>query len=316
MKIVLPGGSGQVGTLLARHFHGRGDEVVVLSRGSQSSHPWKTVSWDAQNLGAWVDELEGAGVVINLAGRTVNCRYSKENRRQILDSRVQSVKVLGDAIAGCSKPPTVWLQSSTATIYAHRFDAANGESDGIVGGNEEGAPDTWRFSIQVAEAWERALDEAPTPNTRKVKLRSSMVMSADPGGIFATLLQLVRLGLGGRCGSGKQYVSWIHGTDFVRALDHLIKADHLEGAVNIAAPTPLPQVDFMRDLRHAWGKRIGLPATRWMLEIGAIFMRTETELILKSRRVVPERLEADGFSFRYPKWPSAAQELCKSWKKL
>lgn len=314
MKIILPGGSGQVGTLLARHFHGRGDEVVVLSRSPQPGHPWKSMAWDAQTVGGWAKELDGADVVINLAGRTVNCRYSKENRRQILESRVQSVHVLGQAIQDCAKPPAVWLQSSTATIYAHRFDAPNGEMDGIVGGQEEGAPDTWRFSIQVAQAWEQALDEANTPQTRKVKLRSSMVMSADRGGIFATLLQLVRLGLGGRAGSGKQFVSWIHGEDFVRAIDHLIAAEHLDGAVNLAAPEPMPQLEFMRYLRMAWGKRLGLPATAWMLEIGAVFLRTETELILKSRRVIPERLEADGFTFSYPHWKDAALELCTSWK--
>ena len=309
MKVVIPGGSGQVGTLLARAFQARGDEVVVLSRGPQEA-PCRVVAWDARSLGPWAAELDGADVVINLAGRSVNCRYGEENRRQILDSRVDSTRVVGEAVAAARKPPKVWLQSSTATIYAHRFDAPNDELTGIVGGNEVDAPDTWRFSTEVARAWEEALEQAPTPHTRKVALRSAMVMSPDRGGIFDTLLGLVRKGMGGTSGSGRQFVSWIHEADFVAAIDWLIAHEELSGAVNISSPNPLPNADFMRDLRRAWGARIGLPATAWMLEIGAIFLRTETELILKSRRVVPGRLLSSGFSFRFPDWQSAVKDLC------
>lgn len=309
MKIVTPGGSGQVGTLLARAFQARGDEVVVLSRGPQDA-PWRVVPWDAKSLGPWAAELDGADVVINLAGRSVNCRYGEENRRQILDSRVDSTRVVGEAVAAARKPPKVWLQSSTATIYAHRFDAPNDELTGIVGGTESDAPDTWRFSTEVARAWEEALEQASTPHTRKVALRSAMVMSPDRGGIFDTLLGLVRKGLGGTSGSGRQFVSWIHEADFVAAIDWLIAHEELSGAVNISSPNPLPNADFMRDLRRAWGAQIGLPATAWMLEIGAVFLRTETELILKSRRVFPGRLLSSGFSFQFPDWQGAAQDLC------
>ena len=309
MKIVIPGGSGQVGTILARAFHAGGHEVVVLSRRPED-RPWRVVRWDGAALGMWQREIDGSDVVINLAGRSVNCRYTTANRREILQSRVLSTRVVGRAIAHAVTPPKVWLQASTATIYAHRYDAPNDEATGILGGAERDAPETWRFSIDVAMAWEKALDEVATPRTRKVKMRTAMVMSPDAGGIFATLLMLVRRGLGGSAGDGRQYVSWIHEIDFVRAVQFLIASD-LEGPVNLSSPNPLPNREFMATLRRAWGIPIGLPAAKWMLEIGAAtVMRTETELVLKSRRVVPGRLLQEGLTFTYPAWADAAKELC------
>ena len=314
MKIVIPGGSGQVGTLLARAFVGDGHEVVVLSRRVRHAQ-WRMVRWDGETVGDWAKEVDGADVVINLAGRSVNCRYHAANRRAIVDSRVKSTRAVGEAIAKAVRPPKVWLQASTATIYADRYDAANDERTGILGGDEPGVPSTWQFSVDVAKAWERAAEEATTPRTRKVLLRSAMTMSPDRGGILDVLLGLVRRGLGGTCGSGKQFVSWIHERDFVRAIYWLIEHD-VAGAVNLTSPNPLPNAQFMRALRHAWGTRIGLPASRWMLEIGALFMRTETELILKSRRVIPGRLLEAGFKFEFPAWPEAAAELCERWRML
>jgi uncharacterized protein len=311
MKIVLPGGSGQVGTLLARSFHATGDEVVVLSR-QPAAAPWRTVAWDARTQGPWASELDGADVVVNLAGRIVNCRYTPENRRAILESRIESTRAVGEAIAGAQRPPEVWLQSSTATLYAHRYDAANDEATGLVGGQEPGAPSSWAFSAHVAQSWEKALQDAVVLGTRKVALRSAIVLSPDKGGIFDTLLGLVRRGLGGTAGDGRQYISWIHHQDFVRAIRWLIEHDEVAGPVNLAAPEPLPNAEFMRALREAWGARIGLPATRWMLEIGALLMRTETELVLKSRRVVPGRLLQEGFAFDFPSWPAAARDLCQA----
>jgi uncharacterized protein (TIGR01777 family) len=315
MKIVIPGGSGQVGVMLARSFHGDGHEVVVLSR-SRGPSPWRTVEWDAANLGPWASEVDGADVVINLAGRSVNCRYHAENRRLIKESRIQSVRAVGEAIARAKRPPRIWLQASTATIYAHRFDAANDEFTGVIGGAEPNVPETWRFSIDVATSWERALDEAVVPGTRKVKLRSAMTMSPDKGGIFDVLLGLVRRGLGGASGDGRQYVSWIHEDDFIRAVYWLIERDGFDGAVNLCAPEPLTNAEFMRALREAWGTRLGLPAARWMLELGAIFLRTETELVLKSRRVVPGRLLKEGFTFQFANWPGAAKDLCERWRQV
>jgi uncharacterized protein len=317
MRIVIPGGSGQVGTILARAFHADGHDVVVLSRGAaapSSRAPWRTVAWDARTVADWASVLDGADVVVNLAGRSVNCRYGPENRRAIMDSRIESTRAVGLAIARAERPPRTWLQMSTATIYAHRFDAANDEATGIIGGGEPDAPDTWRFSIDVARAWERALEDSATPHTRKVALRAAMVMSPDAGGVFDTLLALVRRGLGGASAGGRQYMSWIHDADFVAAVRWLVAHEEVEGAVNLAAPVPLPNAAFMRALREAWGTSVGLPATRWMLEVGALALRTETELVLKSRRVVPGRLLAGGFAFRFPEWPAAARDLVTRWR--
>ena len=314
MKIVIPGGTGQVGTLLARTFAKDGHTVAVLSRKPTAETSWRVAAWDAETLGDWTRELEGADAVINLAGRSVNCRYTPENRKTILESRAHSTRIVGEAIARAKNPPSVWLQASTATIYAHRYDAPNDEETGIMGGSEPNAPDTWKFSIEVAKAWERALEAAETPNTRKVALRSAMVMSPDRDGVFDVLLGLVRRGLGGKSGNGRQYVSWMHNRDFVRALYFLLERGDLRGPINLAAPAPLPNAEFMRDLRRAWGIGFGLPATNWMLEIGAVFLRTETELILKSRRVVPGRLLEAGFRFDFPAWPEAAQDLVRRWR--
>jgi uncharacterized protein (TIGR01777 family) len=310
MKIVIPGGSGQVGTVLARAFHVDGDEVVVLSR-QPSVQPWRVVEWDGAFAGDWCREIEGSDVVINLAGRSVNCRYTAANREDIFRSRVDSTRAVGLAIAGAARPPRVWLQASTATIYAHRYDAPNDDYTGILGGHEPDAPDTWRFSIDVARAWEQAFDDAVTSGTRKVALRSAMTLSPDAGGVFDTLLRLTRRGLGGRAGHGRQFMSWIHYEDFVASIRWLITHDALAGAVNIASPNPVPNAEFMRVLRDACGMPFGLPAVGWMLDLGALFMRTETELILKSRRVVPARLLDSGFRFAYPDWPGAARHLCR-----
>ncbi|NJN17036.1 MAG: TIGR01777 family protein [Oscillochloris sp.] len=315
MKIVIPGGSGQVGTLLARHWQQAGHEVVILSRVPRQA-PWRTVAWDAEQPGDWVAEIDGADVVINLAGRTVNCRYTTKHRRQIYQSRVRSTEIVGRAIAQARRPPPLWLQASTATIYGHRYDAPNDEATGIIGGSTPDAPEHWRFSVEVARSWEVIAERTAPASTRLVLLRSAMIMSPDRGGIFDTLLWLVRLGLGGPAGNGRQYVSWLHDRDFVRAIDWLIAHKELAGAVNLAAPNPLPYKDFMRILRRAWGMPIGLPATRWMVEIGAWLMRTESELALKSRRVIPGRITNAGFNFDFADWEAAAQDLCRRRKQV
>ena len=301
MKLVIPGGSGHVGAVLVRHFHARGDEVVILSR--------RDGGWDGKTIGAWVAEIDGADVVINLAGRSVNCRYDAAHLKEMMDSRVDSTRVIGQAIAAATDPPKLWLQSSTATIYSHRFDAPNDEATGILGGDEPGAPPKWIASIKIAKAWEAALGEADTPGTRKVAMRSAMTMSIDRGSVFWTLAKLTKLGLGGRLGTGKQFVSWIHEHDFAAAVQFLVDREDIDGAVNISSPNPLPQAEFARNLCQALHVPVGLPALGWMVEIGCALMKTESELVLKSRRVVPGRLLAAGFQFRYPSWPEAAQEL-------
>ena len=313
MKIVIPGGSGQVGTILARHFHAAGHKVTVLSRRPRAA-PWRTVSWDGIAPGAWTSELEASDVCINLAGRSVNCRYHAANRRAIRESRVQTTLLLHRAMAALQDPPPVWINASTATIYRHALDRPMDEVTGELGGNEPGVPDTWNFSIEVAKAWEAAFFSTAAPGTRQVAIRSAMTFSPDRGGVFDALLGLVRFGVGGPQGPGTQFVSWIHEIDFCRAIDFLIARRDIAGVVNLASPNPLPNRDFLRSLREAWGARIGLPIPHWALEIGAMLRRTESELVLRSRRVVPGRLLAEGFRFQFPDWPEAARELVARWR--
>jgi len=316
MKIVIAGGSGQIGNCLSRAFAAAGHEIVVLSRRAGSSPEARCVPWDGRTLGSWASEIDGSDAVINLAGRSVNCRYTQENRRQIIESRTESARVVGEAIARAKRPPRVWLQAGTATIYADRRDAPNDEAAGIIREHETEFPEAWTFSVGVARAWEGACEEALTPQTRRVILRTSLVMNPDPGSVFDVLLGLVRRGLGGAMGDGGQFVSWIHHEDFVRAAGFLINRDDLAGPVNLAAPNPVPNAEFMREIRRAWGARFGLPAAAWMLTVGAFFLRTETELILKSRRVVPGRLLASGFEFKFPEWRGAARDLCEDWRRI
>lgn len=307
---MIAGGNGQVGTILSRYFHGRGHSVTVLARETAFT-PWRMLAWDGENLRDWIHELEGADALLNLVGRSVNCRYTMTNRRQIVESRVKSTRLLGLAIAKLKRPPRVWLNASTATIYQHALDRPMDEITGEIGGHEANAPAAWKFSIDVATRWEESFFAAFTPQTRKVALRSAMIMSPNRGGIFDTLLRLVRCGLGGTAGSGKQFVSWIHEEDFASAIEFLLAHEELDGTINVAAPEPLPNREFMRALRKAWGTRIGLPAREWMLEVGAALLRTETELILKSRRVIPGRLLAAGFGFQFSEWSAAAKDLVR-----
>lgn len=304
----MPGGTGQVGTVLNRALTAAGHEVVVLTRRPARE---REVGWDGETLGPWAEVIDGSDLVINLAGRSVSCRYTPTNLRAMMDSRVHSAEVVGEAIAAAARPPRVWLQMSTATVYAHRFDAPNDEATGLLGGTEPGVPGYWAYSVEIARNWERAQERTRTPHTRKIALRSAMVMSPDRGGVFDVLLRLARLGLGGPVAGGAQYISWIHDRDFVRAVEFLAHRDDFAGPVNLAAPVPVPQRAFMRALRAAWGVPVGLPATRWMAEIGAFALRSDTELLLKSRRVVPGRLLGAGFAFEHPQWPGAAGDLVR-----
>lgn len=318
LRIVIPGGSGHIGHTLARHLLERGHHVTILTRGPYTAS-WQTVHWDGEHFGPWIETLEGADVCINLAGRSVNCRYHDQNRRQIYNSRVGTTALLGNAIAKLSEPPRVWLNASTATIYRHSLDKPMDEFSGELGGGElvskfRHAPETWNFSVRVAKAWESALFSTPTPRTRKVALRSAIVMSPVPGSAFAIYSNLVRMSLGGKQGHGHQFVSWVHETDFARAIEFLIDREDIDGPVNIAAPHPLPNRDFMRELRDAWGVPNGFPAPRPLLALGAFIMRTETELVLKSRRVVPSKLLRAGFQFEFPSWLQAAADLVERWK--
>jgi hypothetical protein len=323
MRILIPGGSGQVGTILARHLTTAGHEVVVLTRhpASLPAHPWRVLPWDGLHPGPWVEVLHHADAVIHLSGRTVNTRYTPQHRREILDSRILPTLLLGQLIAASPTPPRLWLNASTATIYRHALDHAQDEFTGEPGDrpSERGAhepaslPETFSFSVDVGHRWEEALAAIPTPRTRRIALRTSLVMSPDPGGVFRVLSRLARFGLGGTQGSGDQRISWMHDLDYARAIDLLLAhpeiADETGGIINLAAPDAPANRDFMRSLRRAWHQPIGLPAAAWMLRIGMAVVGTEPELVLKSRWVAPALLLRHGFTFTFPDWPSAAADL-------
>lgn len=306
-KIILAGGSGFLGGELAKHFKTLDWDVVILTRSPKSrTDGVREIVWDTKSLGDWARELDGATAVVNLTGRSVDCRYNAKNRREIMESRVNSTRVVGQAIAQCKTPPRVWLNSSTATLYQHTFGKPHDESSREMDSATD-AKDA--FSVEVAQAWERTLDETNTPNTRKVALRTSMVLGLGRNSVFPVLRRLTKLGLGGRQGSGKQFVSWIHVEDFCRAIEWIIAHDDLVGPINQCAPNPLPNAKMMKLFREVCGVPIGLPAAEWMLEIGAFFLRTETELIFKSRRVVPGKLLQSGFAFCFPAFREAIKNL-------
>jgi uncharacterized protein (TIGR01777 family) len=317
LRIVLPGGSGQIGEVLARFFQSRGHDVTVLTRGPFAA-PWQTVYWDGVTPGPWTEHLDGADVCINLAGRSVNCCYRAANRRAIYNSRIDSTRLLNRVVAGLANPPWGWLNASTATIYRHSLDLPMDEETGQFGGRKPLAtvdgPDPWNFSARVASDWEESFFETPTPRTRKIALRAAMVLSPVDRNAFVILSNLARMGLGGPQGGGRQFVSWIHELDFARAIEFLLVRDDLAGPFNLTAPNPLPNREFMKILRQAWEVNNGLPIPRPALEVGAFLLRTETELVLKSRRVIPLRLMDAGFAFEFPHFTEAAEELVRRWR--
>lgn len=312
-----------MGRLLAQHFQERGDRVTVLTRAPFAA-AWQTVYWDGASLGAWVETLEGADVCIHLSGRSVNCRLTARNRRELRDSRIGPTLLLHRAMAEIQNPPRLWMNASSATIYRHSLDGTESgrdmdEATGEIGGNElisahRRAPEKWNWTVQLVKDWEEAFFGTETPRTRKIALRTSLVFSPVQGNVFGVLSQLVRVGLGGTQGSGRQYVSWIHEADFARAAEFLIDREEIDGAVNVAAPNPLPNREFMHAFREAWEMPNGIWAPAAAIEAGSFFMRTESELVLKSRRVVPGKLLRAGFEFGFPSWPEAAADLVRQWK--
>ena len=302
MKIVLTGASGYLGHLLTGHFTSGGHEVAVISRHKPQLPPGaRFVAWDGRHQGPWSSALDGADAVINLAGRTVNCRYNEENRRQILESRLHATRAVGQAVAAASRPPAIWLNSSSATVYRDARDRPMDEAGGDIGSG---------FSVDVCLQWESALMELPLPGVRRIAMRLSMVFGRDAE-VFKVMSRLVKLGLGGTQGDGVQYVSWLHDADFVRAVDWMLAHPELGGPVNVCAPAPLPNHEFMGILRRALKRPLGLPAPRPALEIGAFLMGTETELILKSRRVVPGKLLDSGFTFQFDSWRAAVDDVAR-----
>lgn len=300
--IVIFGANGFLGRYLSRHFARQGKEVVAVARSREGwSGDGMFLEWDGKSPGPWTLALEGAEAVINLAGRSVNCRYHAENRREILESRVESTQMIGRAIAASKAPPKTWLNAGTATWYRHAEDKPQ---DDWLGEPGEG------FSCEVARAWEEAFFSAMVPpETRKVALRIGMVLGNEQDTVFDVLWKLTRCGLGGAMGGGKQRVSWIHMEDFLRAVEFVIGDPFLDGTLNVTAPDFPPNREWMKIFRDAVGMPLGLPASRWMLEIGARLMNSETELVLKSRWAEPLRLRDAGFRWRWARAADAVADL-------
>ncbi|QHL86577.1 TIGR01777 family protein [Nibribacter ruber] len=301
-KIVLAGGSGFIGQLLTQHFTAIGDQVVILTRKpGASTNQVQHVYWDGATAGPWVQHLEQATVLINLTGKSVNCRYTAKNKQEIISSRVNATHALGDALRQLQNPPRLWMNASSATIYRHAQDGPQDELTGEIGTG---------FSVDVCTAWENAFYTQNTPGTRKIALRLAIVLDKD-GGVMPYYLNLARLGLGGWQGNGLQCFSWIHSRDVISSIDFLIAHEDLEGDFNLSSPQPIPNHRFMYSIRQALKISFGLKASKWMLEIGAFFLRTETELLLKSRWVVPARLQQAGYTFNVSTIDEAIQ-LCTS----
>lgn len=302
-KIVIAGGTGYLGQVLFRYFKSVGYECVILTRQRQRSQERvRFVEWDAKSLGDWIEELENAEALINLTGRSVNCRYTAQNQLDIFNSRQLSTLVLGEAILQCKNPPPIWLNSASATIYRHAQDRPMDEFRGEMG---EG------FSVEVCKLWEHTFRGFNLPKTRKIILRSALVLG-NGGGVFPEFKKLVKMRLGGKMGDGEQMVSWIHERDFAKAVHFLMENSTCSGIFNLSAPTPLSNADMMSCLRQQMNIRFGLSSTLWMLKLGTWLKQTEPELVLKSRWVVPTRLKSAGFDFEFKEFEKAVDNLLKT----
>lgn len=298
-KIILAGGSGFLGTSLARFFRERGyDDIVNLTRSSGPSDLFRQVTWDGRTLGPWQTEFDGALAVINFAGRNVNCRYNARNRREIVESRVDSVRVIDRAIANYKMPPKVLIQAATLAILG---DAGSEPRD-------ESASTGVGFSPDVARAWESAFNGTTTLDTRRVLLRISFALDAA-GGALGTLAGLAKCFLGGPVGTGRQYISWIHIADLCRLILWCIENENARGLYNATAPNAVTNAEFMRELRRALHRPWNPPAPAWAVKLGSIFMRTESELALWGRNGIPKRLLAEGFRFDFDNLHNALQNI-------
>ena len=311
-KIIIAGGTGFMGQEMIKYF-GKENRIIILTRKIENTSNNRNrynslanddlqnvqfIKWDGKTTGEWVKELENADLIINLAGRTVNCRYNEKNKKEIFDSRTNSVKAIGEAIRQCSSPPKLWINASSATIYRHAADKPQDEyskefHDG--------------FSVQVCKLWEKTFFEQITLQTRKVALR--MAITLGPGGVLIPYFNLLKFGLGGKQGSGKQMYSWVHIEDTCRMIEWITDNNTIEGVYNCSSPTPVTNKGFMQTLRKVTGVKFGLPAFDWMLRIGAMIIGTSTELILKSRWVLPTKILETGFRFKYPLLKDALTDI-------
>lgn len=300
-KLIIAAGTGFLGQVLVEHFKDSFDEIVILTRGkSECKSNIKYVNWNAKTFSGWENELENADVLINLAGKSVDCRYNEKNKREIFNSRIESTKILNEAVLNCKNPPKHWLNSSTATIYRFSLDKQMDEKDGEIGDD---------FSMNIAKSWEKAFFETDTPKTLKTALRTSIVLGKN-GGAFIPLKTLVKFGLGGKQGKGNQFISWIHEEDFARAVAFIIEKK-LNKEINLVSPSPIRNDMFMKKLRIALKVPFGIAQPEWLLEFGAKFIQTETELVLKSRNVIPKRLQENGFTFKFDTLEKTFKNLTK-----
>ena len=289
-KIIIAGGSGFIGKAISEHYLNKGYKVIILTRGNSSlKENIHYQNWDAETLGNWSEILESAELLINLTGKSVNCRYTNENKAKILASRVNATTVLGKAIAQTKNPPKLWINASTATIYNYSLTKPMSEDDHVIGND---------FSMSVAKAWEEALADSATAKTRKIALRISLVLGKNEG-VLPVLTRLTKFGLGGYHGNGKQKFAWIHITDVIGIIEYVQGKKSISGAINCTSPSKIDNAAFMKALRKTLNIPFGIPTPKLLLEIGAFIIGTESELILKSRFVTPQRLLDAGFQFQY-----------------
>lgn len=296
MRVVIAGGTGLIGTYIQKSLKTDGHQVMVLTRNPKNT--WEKY-WDGETLGVWKEHLEGVDVLINLAGKSVDCRYNESNKKTIYASRLKSTHILHKAVDQCVEPPKIWINSSTATIYRHAEDRFMDEYEGEIG---EG------FSVDVATKWEETFFQESAATSRKVAIRTAIVLGKD-GGAYPHFKGLARVGFGGAQGNGKQMVSWIHEEDLYQSILFIIENSEISGVINVSSPNPVTNRKFMKSIRNLYNPLLAIPIKRWMLEIGAFFLRTETELLLKSRWVLPTRLQKLGYKFRYPNLPDALSAL-------
>ena len=299
-KIILAGGNGYLGKVFAEYYRNLAFEIIILSRRTAANQGnITTLVWNGVDEDTWKDSLEGADLLINLCGKNVNCRYTEKNKAEIIDSRINPTKLLGDVIANLQSPPKLWINITSATIYRHAEDRAQDEETGEIG---------YGFSIDVCRQWEQTFFKTSTPQTRKIALRMGIVLGSRDGA-FPRLLNLVKFGMGGRQGDGQQYVSWVHEQDAAKSTEWLMQHKEMEGVINCTAPEAVRNAEFMKLIRDAYGVPFGLPSPAWLLEMGAVVIGTETELILKSRWVAPKRLVDSGYSFIFPKAEYAIKDI-------
>lgn len=293
-RIVIAGGNGFIGEYLHNYFTAKGDEVSIISR-RKVSFTKNVFIWDGETSGAWEVCLEGADILINLAGKSVNCRYHEANKKALVHSRVHTTELLGRALQRCKRPPALWLNASSATVYRHAEDRPMDEETGELGND---------FSPGIVKAWEKTFFAFQIEGVRQVALRAAITLGKD-GGVMPYYVSLVRVMAGGTQGKGTQRYSWIHAEDVARIIEWIYEHKEFNGVVNLSSPNPTTNAEFMRAVRKAWGMPFGIPMPEWMLRIGMAIMGSEPELVLKSRWVIPTRLLKAGFKFKYEKLEEA-----------